>query len=156
MPMPTIRSARQPCWRQCTAPPLRAAPSQAGHMGDVPSATLAILVVAVLCGPSWRERRSRCCRWPRPLGPDNTTILGRRAEDLACRHLEALGFQLLERNYRCRAGEIDIVMLDGNPLHPDVSEQWRLAADVGATVVGVSPAYLAACRKSDVAARLTS
>ncbi len=43
-----------------------------------------------------------------------------------------------------------IVMLDGNPLHPDASEQWRLAADVGATVMGVSPAYLAACRKSDV------
>jgi putative endonuclease len=50
------------------------------------------------------------------LGPDNTTILGRRAEDLACRHLEALGFQLLERNYRCRAGEIDLVMLDGTTL----------------------------------------
>ena len=50
------------------------------------------------------------------MGPDNTTILGRRAEDLACRHLEALGFQLLERNYRCRAGEIDLVMLDGTTL----------------------------------------
>jgi putative endonuclease len=50
------------------------------------------------------------------LSPENTTILGRRAEDLACRHLEALGFQLLERNYRCRAGEIDLVMLDGTTL----------------------------------------
>ena len=26
-----------------------------------------------------------------------------------------------------------IVMLDGNPLHPDATEQWRIAADVGAT-----------------------
>ena len=43
-----------------------------------------------------------------------------------------------------------IVMLDGNPLHPDAAEQWRLAADVGATVLGVSPAYLAACRKAGV------
>lgn len=50
------------------------------------------------------------------MNPENTTILGRRAEDLACRHLEALGFQLLERNYRCRAGEIDLVMLDGTTL----------------------------------------
>jgi putative endonuclease len=50
------------------------------------------------------------------LSPDNTTTLGRRAEDLACRHLEALGLQLLERNYRCRAGEIDLVMLDGTTL----------------------------------------
>jgi acetoacetyl-CoA synthetase len=43
-----------------------------------------------------------------------------------------------------------IVMLDGNPLYPDPAEQWRLAADVEATVLGVSPAYLAACRKADV------
>ena len=50
------------------------------------------------------------------MNPENTTTLGRRAEDLACRHLEALGFQLLERNYRCRAGEIDLVMLDGATL----------------------------------------
>jgi len=50
------------------------------------------------------------------LNPENTTTLGRHAEDLACRHLEALGFQLLERNYRCRAGEIDLVMLDGTTL----------------------------------------
>lgn len=50
------------------------------------------------------------------MSPDNTTTLGRRAEDLACGHLEALGLQLLERNYRCRAGEIDLVMLDGTTL----------------------------------------
>ena len=41
-----------------------------------------------------------------------------------------------------------IVVLDGNPLHPDPTEQWRTAADVGATMLGVSPAYLAACRKA--------
>lgn len=50
------------------------------------------------------------------MNPENTTTLGRRAEDLARRHLEALGLQLLERNYRCRAGEIDLVMLDGTTL----------------------------------------
>ena len=50
------------------------------------------------------------------MSPENTTTLGRRAEDLACRHLESLGLRLLERNYRCRAGEIDLVMLDGTTL----------------------------------------
>ena len=50
------------------------------------------------------------------MSPENTTTLGRRAEDLACRHLESLGLKLLERNYRCRAGEIDLVMLDGTTL----------------------------------------
>jgi putative endonuclease len=48
--------------------------------------------------------------------PDSTTELGRRAEDLARRHLEARGLRLLERNYRCRAGELDLVMLDGDTL----------------------------------------
>ncbi len=50
------------------------------------------------------------------MSPDSTTELGRRGEDLACRHLEAQGLRLLERNYRCRAGEIDLVMLDGSTL----------------------------------------
>ncbi|HQU14912.1 MAG: YraN family protein [Chromatiales bacterium 21-64-14] len=35
---------------------------------------------------------------------------GRWAEDLACRYLQAQGLTLIERNYRCPAGEIDLVM----------------------------------------------
>ena len=31
---------------------------------------------------------------------------------MACRYLEALGFEVLCRNYRCRSGEIDIVARD--------------------------------------------
>lgn len=41
---------------------------------------------------------------------------GRQAEDLACRYLEAQGLRLLERNYRCAAGELDLVMRDGRNL----------------------------------------
>lgn len=41
-----------------------------------------------------------------------TTELGRAAEARALRHLEAAGLQLLTRNYRCRAGELDLVMID--------------------------------------------
>jgi putative endonuclease len=48
--------------------------------------------------------------------PETTTAAGRRGEDLACRHLESQGLRLLERNCRCRAGEIDLVMLDGGTL----------------------------------------
>jgi acetoacetyl-CoA synthetase len=43
-----------------------------------------------------------------------------------------------------------IVMLDGNPQYPDLTGQWRTAADVEATVLGVNPGYLAACRKAGV------
>jgi putative endonuclease len=35
--------------------------------------------------------------------------LGARGEDLACAELERQGMQVLERNWRCRRGEIDIV-----------------------------------------------
>ena len=39
-----------------------------------------------------------------------TQDLGRRGEDLAARHLIARGYALVERNGRCREGEIDLVM----------------------------------------------
>jgi acetoacetyl-CoA synthetase len=39
------------------------------------------------------------------------------------------------------------VMIDGNPLFPDLMAQWRLAEQTGATLVGVSPGYVMACRK---------
>ena len=35
--------------------------------------------------------------------------LGAQGEDLACVELERQGLQVLERNWRCRLGEIDIV-----------------------------------------------
>ena len=38
--------------------------------------------------------------------------LGRFGEDVAARHLEDAGLQLLARNWRCRAGELDIVAWD--------------------------------------------
>ncbi len=40
-----------------------------------------------------------------------------------------------------------IVLIDGNPLHPDLDWQWRLAEETGATLMGASPGYLMACRK---------
>ena len=51
-----------------------------------------------------------------PRSPDRpsitTTDIGRAAESHALRYLETAGLVLLTRNYRCRAGEIDLVMLD--------------------------------------------
>jgi putative endonuclease len=47
-------------------------------------------------------------------------LKGRRAgdwgEDLALRYLEAKGYDLVERNYRTRYGELDLVMSDGATL----------------------------------------
>ena len=41
-----------------------------------------------------------------------------------------------------------IVMIDGNPLYPDISYQWRLAAQTRSTMMGVSPTFLMGCRKA--------
>ena len=38
--------------------------------------------------------------------------LGARGEELAARHLEARGFEVLERNFRTRYGELDVVARD--------------------------------------------
>jgi acetoacetyl-CoA synthetase len=43
-----------------------------------------------------------------------------------------------------------IVMLDGDPAWPDLAQQWRLAERNRATVLGVSPPYLMACRKAGI------
>ena len=39
------------------------------------------------------------------------------------------------------------VLTDGNPLWPDLTQQWRWAEETGATLVGLSPGYVMACRK---------
>lgn len=40
------------------------------------------------------------------------------------------------------------VLIDGNPLFPDVAQQWRWAEETRATLVGLSPVYVMACRKA--------
>lgn len=42
----------------------------------------------------------------------NSKGIGNNAEQEACRFLESKGFILLEKNYTCRVGEIDLIMQD--------------------------------------------
>jgi Holliday junction resolvase-like predicted endonuclease len=63
--------------------------------------------------------------------------LGVRGEDLACAELERQGMQVLERNWRCRLGEIDIVAADVGgavrfPRFPGGSRSWSDWAKGGA------------------------
>ena len=46
----------------------------------------------------------------------STKKLGDKGEDLAVRHLVKAGYRILERNYRCRLGEIDCVATLGRTL----------------------------------------
>lgn len=42
--------------------------------------------------------------------------VGRYGEQLAVAHLEAAGLVVLDRNWRCREGELDVVARDGDEL----------------------------------------
>ena len=42
--------------------------------------------------------------------------LGQRGEEAAAHFLEARGYKILERNFRCRAGEVDIIAEDKGEL----------------------------------------
>lgn len=43
-----------------------------------------------------------------------------------------------------------LILVDGNPLHPDLGWQWRLAAHARATHFGASPGFLMACRAAGI------
>ncbi len=47
---------------------------------------------------------------------DTTTARGREAEERAARHLERHGLRIVERNFRVRGGEIDLICRDGKVL----------------------------------------
>src|SRR3989338_1996330 len=46
----------------------------------------------------------------------STKSQGDIGEELACKYLLANGYKILERNFRIRGGEIDIVAVDGKTL----------------------------------------
>jgi putative endonuclease len=68
---------------------------------------------------------------------------GRWGEDLAARHLERLGLTVLERNWRCRAGEIDIVAADAESGTLVICEvKTRTTEDFGTPLAAVTPRKL--------------
>jgi putative endonuclease len=58
------------------------------------------------------------------------TAVGDEKERLACAFLERKGLRLLERNYRCRLGEIDLVMREAGTL-VFVEVRFRASARFG-------------------------
>lgn len=51
-----------------------------------------------------------------PVAPANRREAGLAQEACAARYLEQQGLQLIESNFNCRVGEIDLIMKDGDTL----------------------------------------
>jgi putative endonuclease len=73
-------------------------------------------------------------------------VLGRLGEDTAAGHLTDLGWVIIDRNWRCDEGELDIVARDG----PDLvvcEVKTRSSTDYGTPVEAVTPAKAARLRR---------
>ena len=73
------------------------------------------------------------------MGMADRRATGRRGEALAARYLEQQGYQLVERNYRCAAGEIDLVVQTGDAL-VFVEVRTRRSVALGTPEESITPA----------------
>lgn len=68
----------------------------------------------------------------------SSTQVGSNAETLACEYLKRLEYKIIERNYRIRGGEIDIVARDGEFL-VFVEVKARYSHEYGLPVEAITP-----------------
>lgn len=55
----------------------------------------------------------------------SNTAIGNKGEEVACQYLKKQGYKILERNYRIRGGEVDIVARDSETLvFIEVKTRW--------------------------------
>ncbi|GAA3593497.1 YraN family protein [Nonomuraea rosea] len=71
--------------------------------------------------------------------------LGKQGEQVAVTYLEAEGMKIIDRNWRCRHGEIDIIAEEGPNLIV-VEVKTRSGRSHGTALESVSPAKLARLR----------
>ena len=69
----------------------------------------------------------------------NRRQLGSTYEEIAAKYLERNGYRILERNFRCRIGEIDLIAMDGNVL-VFVEVKYRKNGNFGNPAEAVTPA----------------
>jgi putative endonuclease len=73
--------------------------------------------------------------------------LGAAGERLAAQHLERRGFAILERNYRTRWGELDLIAFDGRALVFCEVKTRRAGGSRGGPLEAVRPAKQAQVRR---------
>src|SRR5258708_2422751 len=65
-------------------------------------------------------------------------ISGNRGEDIAVSYLQKKGFQIIERNFRIRGGEIDIIAIEGDTL-VFIEVKARLSTEYGSPFEAITP-----------------
>lgn len=66
---------------------------------------------------------------------------GKYGEDLACKYLVGLDYEILERNYLIRGGEIDIVAKDGETT-VIVEVKLRSGDEYGSAIESITPSKI--------------
>jgi putative endonuclease len=69
--------------------------------------------------------------------PTTKQAVGQQGEDEALAYLLRQGLQLVERNFRCKGGEIDLLMQDGHTL-VFVEVRKRARSDYGGAAASVT------------------
>lgn len=85
-------------------------------------------------------RRDPARRAAQDRPPRAKDVLGRYGEDLAAQHLTAAGMVLLDRNWRCREGEIDVVARERDGTIVFVEVKTRSSTAFGEPAEAVRPA----------------
>lgn len=79
---------------------------------------------------------------------DPRQVLGREGEDYAVEYLRALGMVVVERNWRCREGEIDVIAFDEEcDTLVIVEVKTRRTTTFGSPVEAVNPAKVRRLRQ---------
>ena len=67
----------------------------------------------------------------------NQRLQGKKAEDIACSFLLQQGLILVERNYSCRFGEIDLIMRDHGDTLVFVEVRYRTSRKFGGPIESI-------------------
>jgi putative endonuclease len=72
--------------------------------------------------------------------PPSAQQLGMDAEDLAARFLVSKGYRILQRRYRTRSGEVDLIAVSGDSTLVFVEVKARRSTEFGTPAEAVHPA----------------
>ena len=80
--------------------------------------------------------------------PEPARLFGQRIEGRVARYLRRHGLRLIERNYHCRHGEIDLVMQDNGRCLVFVEVRFRRSDSHGSPLESITPAKQSRLRRA--------